>query len=385
MSILKRYPQLTKIYSPTLLKSHQHSRFTRKFPTQRGTIFYLNKTASVLHLSPREIKPSVRFYCTSSSSDGVKATAPVGVLEATPDSHLSRLGGRIGQSFHQLSTHINMYFQRKNDVPPAESANLKTVQRVTRAQRHIRRVAQQLDMPQRKEAIRIRKETRPPPLQEDSGVQLFHNSSLASKFGESYNYVANHINSAFSRAGTKDDLDLQSKSLMNKRGNIKNNTTNMQTQTFISWEDGYTLFAAHINRYFGAGVTDKEKTVEHIQQRQTFIATQAQTFDSKDGSQGLFHSSHNTTHFGESHFQMANHINQYFHSETAADQDMGEDFREMDPAFVNPGEIKSVSLMDCLRHPSNVPDFVSSYLRPTQAAPKMTSPTARWNKNVSLP
>lgn len=354
---------------------------------QRENILYLKKTGPAFHLGPREMKPSVHFYCTSSSGDGFKAAAPVGILEATQDSHLSRLGGRIGQSFHQLSTHINMYFQRKNIVPPAESANLKTVHRVIRAQRPIRRVNQQLDMPQRKGAVRIRKDKETsPPLQENSGVHLFHISSLATKFGESYNYVANHVNSVFSRGGTKaeeqDDLDMQSKSVLNRTGSIKNNTTNMQTQIFNSWEDGYTLFAAHINRYFGARVTDKEKNGENIKLQQTFKPTQPQTFESKDGSDGLFHSSHNATHFGESHFQMANHINQYFQSETAAEQDMDEHLTDIDTAFVNSGKIKSVSLMDCLRHPSNVPSFVNSYLRPTQAAaaPTMASPWTRWNK-----
>uniref|UniRef100_A0A8C6UTZ2 PNPLA domain-containing protein n=1 Tax=Neogobius melanostomus TaxID=47308 RepID=A0A8C6UTZ2_9GOBI len=398
MSILRKRPQLTEIYSPELLKCpHQHSRFTRKLLWQSGHTPYLNKTGSAFHLNAGEVKVFAHFYCTSAGRDGFKAEAPVGLLEATQDSHLSRLGGRIGQSFKLLSTHINLYFKSKHFAHPAKNATFETVQRRTRAPRPIRRVTKERHMTQNtKPTIQLSKDKETNPLQENSSVELFHISSLA-RFGESYNYVAKHINSVFSRGGAKseeqDHLDKQSISEPNR---IENNLyidetflpntradqqrAKVQTQTSNSWEDGYALFAAHINSYFGASVTDEEKFRENNKLQQSFKPikpTRPQTFEYKDGAQGLFHSSNNATHFGESYFQMAHHINQYFQSEAVAEHDLDEDLTEVDRAPANSGKTKTVSLMDCLLHPSSVPDFVNSYLRPTQTAPGMASPRTR--------
>ncbi|XP_033825589.2 calcium-independent phospholipase A2-gamma-like isoform X1 [Periophthalmus magnuspinnatus] len=357
---------------------------------------YHSNTFSKYYHPAYKIKYSCKhFYSTSSSRDEFKVEAPVGILEETREnSQLSRLGGRLGQSFNQLSTHINMYFKRKNTstIPPDKSAN--TLQCNTSTPRPLQ-TGQECNLPQNKATLQTcnDNETIPSPSHKNLGVQLFHPNYLATRFGESYSYVAKHINLVFTRGNAKgkeqDHFDMHSRSEQVNTRKIKNvssdaaqgnqKSTNIQNPTSDNWEEGYAMFASHINRYFGAVITDKKKSMEHtLQQTSKELPNKPnQLFESKDGMDSLFHSSYSATHFGENHLQMANHINQYFKEESLEEYDPNE--REVDPDLINSGQMKAISFMDCLLHPSSaIPDLLNTYLRPKQIN-NVTSPRTTWN------
>uniref|UniRef100_A0A3B5B4X8 Calcium-independent phospholipase A2-gamma-like n=1 Tax=Stegastes partitus TaxID=144197 RepID=A0A3B5B4X8_9TELE len=162
----------------------------------------------------------VRFY-SSSERDAFKGDAPVGIFEEAQSSfHLSSLGGRLGQSFNRLSRHINVYFKRTDAVALAENATLvvTTPEYLGRPQRRRQshraasepNVSESKDTAQTLECKSKQKntETSSSP-QELSALQLFHISSLATRFGESYSYVAHHINSVFSLGFAKHQDDLE--------------------------------------------------------------------------------------------------------------------------------------------------------------------------------
>ncbi|KAK7915796.1 hypothetical protein WMY93_011557 [Mugilogobius chulae] len=144
------------------------------------------------------------------------------------------------------------------------------------------------------------------------------------------------------------------------------------------------MFAAHINRYFGtAADTDKEKSGDKLERNFKQLPkhqNHREVFESKDGLDGLFHSSHNATHFGENYFQMANHVNQYFKGEALEEHYLDENMTEVD-SIVKPSKVKkTVSLMDCLLHPSSaIPDILNTYLRTTQVN-NVTSTRTTLNK-----
>ncbi|XP_027144412.1 calcium-independent phospholipase A2-gamma [Larimichthys crocea] len=178
--------------------------------------------------------------------------------------------------------------------------------------------------------------------------------------------------------------------------------------TSSSWEEGYLHFARHINKYFGAKVTDEvdqdqqrreQVTVEKNSTYKTRPTSQTQGTTSKLQQEpirpetgGLFHSSQNFTNFGENHFQMAGHINQYFKGQSGLDTDIDRNFlTEMDTRSATSESLKTVSFMDCLRHPTSaIPDLLGAYLKLgplTQAGkpkPAMMSPEAILNKKLVL-
>ncbi|XP_070825117.1 calcium-independent phospholipase A2-gamma-like [Chaetodon trifascialis] len=176
---------------------------------------------------------------------------------------------------------------------------------------------------------------------------------------------------------------------------------------YSSGEEAYQHFARHINKYFGAKVSDE---VDQDQQRRQQLPVEKNNNDKKHFSTrhslpqpkqdepitpetgGLFHSSHNTTNFGENYFQMASHINQYFKGQSGLDEDTDRNLRtETDPALAASERLKTVSFMDCLRHPTSaIPDFLGAYLKLgplTQTGkpkPAMTSPEAILKKKLVL-
>ncbi|CAB1434809.1 unnamed protein product [Pleuronectes platessa] len=203
--------------------------------------------------------------------DVFKAEAPIGIFEEAQSSvHWSPLGGRLGQSFHRLSRHINNYFKSKDNVPLAANACLVAAtpafpgrsQRRSLSQRGVREesVSEDKDTPQ----------------------------------------------------ATVEQKDFSS-----------------------SWEEGYLHFARHINKYFGAKVSDEvqsrreELPVEKTSQRSTQSTSQTQGPTSRLKQEdpttpeagGLFHSSHVATNFGENFFQTASHINQYFNGQSEVDEE----------------------------------------------------------------
>lgn len=317
----------------------------------------------------------VRLY-SSSGRNAVKAEAPVGIVEEA-ESNLTSVGGRLGQSFSRLSAHINFYFKRKETLPVVVTPGFSG-----------RSVTREQNRPREDEDKHNVSETASSP-QGGPDLQLFHISSLATAFGQSYSYVSNHINSAFSRKFSQvpAEENLEEKPLpartprklrRRKQHSIANSevewdagqATARPDSASSGWEDGYRLFARHINRYFGASV-EQDQTVGD--QRPGAPLQQKQEAAAAAPPPGLFHRSRHATDFGESYFQTASHINQYFKGGTETDEDV-----ERDPADTGSGPAtlkKSISLMDCLRHPASaIPDLLGAYFN---AGPSARAGTQR--------
>ncbi|XP_041860176.1 calcium-independent phospholipase A2-gamma-like [Melanotaenia boesemani] len=351
---------------------------------------------------------NVRFY-SSSNRDAFKAEAPVGIFdEALSSFHLSSLGGRLGQSFYRLSRHINIYFKKKDVVAVMENGSFivpapEYLGRPLR-RRHSQQSATEQNVSESKSMTqpmkrkgKQEKSGLSPSTQETSGLQLFHISSLTTRFGESYSYVANHINLVFSQGYTKVQKPENTETLSSSRGsNRKQKRRKVQStaepsevglnaehtaakpdNTSNSWEGGYLHFARHVNKYFGAKVTDgaqNKSEILHVEKntykkncstqptsqtnRTTSQVKQEEPINPETG--GLFHSSPNTANFEESYFQTSSHINQYF-KKVGIDRDVP---TKLDPRSPKtPEKLKTPSLMDCFRNPTSaIPDLLGGFL-----------------------
>ncbi|XP_044067601.1 calcium-independent phospholipase A2-gamma-like [Siniperca chuatsi] len=459
MSLLRKYPRLAKaplrldLHRYSLLSPPHPSRFTRKATfnilshSDTGSSSYhcfRDFTKEVKHLQV------VRFY-SSSNRNTFKAEAPIGIFEEAQNSfNLSSLGGRLGHSFNRLSRHINIYFKRKDIVPLTENAGLvvTTPEYLGRSQRRSqsqrareRNISEGKDTTQTLKCKDKQQSSGTSPLtQGNSGLQLFHISSLATTFGESYNYVANHINSVFSSGFMKVQMQENLETMSSTKGtNRRQKRRKMQNTCIInsqeaeiarvksgadtvtvepdnissSWDEGYLHFARHINKYFGAKDTNEvdqdqnrreQLPVEKNSTYKKHFSTQSTSLTQGAKSQlkqeelitsqtgGLFHSSHNTTNFGENYFQMSAHINQYFKGQSGFNEDIDRNtLMEMDPGSSTSKRLKTVSLMDCLRHPTSaIPDLLGAYLKlgpltqTGKTKPAMTSPEAILNKKLVL-
>lgn len=442
MSLLRKYPRLAK--APLYLDLRRYSllapphppRFTRKNPSDTGSTsphFLRDFTKEVKHLQ------IVRFY-SSSNRDAFKAEAPIGIFEEAQNSFdLSSLGGRLGQSFNRLSRHINVYFNRKDIL--AENAGLvvTTPEYLGRSQRRCQsqRAARERNVSEGKDTKQTLKckgdqesSGASPLIKENSGLQLFHVSTLATRFGESYSYVANHINSVFSgslaKVQTQENLETMS---FTRGANRRQKRRKMQNNHILNSKDAeisqvksvdeqaivepnsYLHFARHINKYFGAKVSDEvghqnrresltvKKNSAYKNHFSTQSTSQAQGATSQWGQEeptvpetgGLFHSSRNTSNFGENYFQMSSHINQYFRGQSGLDEGISRNLlKEIDHGSATSGRLKTVSFMDCLRRPTSaIPDLLGAFLKPgtfsqtSKAKHAMTSPEAILNKKVS--
>ncbi|XP_040917951.1 calcium-independent phospholipase A2-gamma-like [Toxotes jaculatrix] len=445
MSLLRKHPRLARAplclghHRYSLLSPPQLSRFTRK-----ATYKYLNHddTGSTSYHFLRDFTQEVkhlqvvRFY-SSSNRDVFKTNAPIGIFETTQNSfHWSSLGGRLGQSFNRLSRHINMYFKRKDVVPLVEHASfvVATPEYPGRSQRRSpsQRAAREQNVSEGKDTQQVYKckdkqvsSGTSISAQEMSGQQLFHISSLATRFGESYSYVANHINSVFSRGFAKVELQDNVQTISSVKGtHRRQKRRKMQSTSIInskeaemshseqatvesnnlssSWEDSYLHFARHINKYFGARVTEQfpvetNSASKNYFSRQSTSQSQGATSQLKQEEPipetgGLFHSSHIATNFGENYFQMASHINQYFKGKSGQEEDTDRHLLiNMDPGSAASEGLKTVTFMDCLRHPTSaIPDLLGPYLKmgsltqTSKPKPAVTSPEAILNKKLVL-
>nr|XP_019951679.1 PREDICTED: calcium-independent phospholipase A2-gamma-like isoform X1 [Paralichthys olivaceus]XP_019951680.1 PREDICTED: calcium-independent phospholipase A2-gamma-like isoform X1 [Paralichthys olivaceus] len=439
MSLLRKHPRLAKtslpldLYRYSLLSPPYPSRFTRK-----ATFRKLNHSDPGSAAHGFKHPQVVRFY-SSSNRDVFKAEAPIGIFEEAQSSvHWNSLGGRLGRSFNRLSTHINNYFKRKDIVPLTANAGLvaTTPEFLGRSQRRSlsQRGAREKSFSEDKDTPQVRECKNPqetsvtsPSTQEMSALQLFHISSLATRFGESYSYVANHINSVFSQGSAKVELEENGKMSLTLGSNRRQRRRKMSSTCIVnsnevkssaeqatveskdfpsSWDEGYLHFARHINKYFGAKVSDevrsriKELPVENTSQRSTQSTSQTQGATSRlkqdnpttTKTGGLFHSSHVTTNFGENYFQTASHINQYFKGQSELDEESGGKRTSVDSGSETSERLgKPVTLLDFLRHPTSaIPDFLGAYLKLgplTQThtpKPAMTSPGAILNKKLVL-
>ncbi|TDH10292.1 hypothetical protein EPR50_G00073490 [Perca flavescens] len=460
MSLLRKHHRLAKaplgldLHRYSLLSSPHPSRLTRKATFKNvnyndtgstSNHFLRDFTKELKHLQP------VRFY-SSSNKNTFKPEAPIGIFEEPQNSFLLRsLGGRLGESFNRLSRHINIYFKRMDVVHLAENASLvvTTPEYLGRSQKssQSQHAAKERYISKGKDTTQTlkTKDTQEssgtsPSRQNNSGLQLFHISNLATTFGESYSYVASHINSVFSRGFAKVKMQENVETMSSSRGTNKRLKRRHMQNTYImkskeaemsqvksgadqatvepnnissSWEEGYRHFARHINKYFSAKVT--EEVNQDQNRREQFPVEKNSTykkhFSAKSTSQtqsamsqlkqdepiihetgGLFHSNRKTTNFGENFFQMAGHINQYFKGQSGLDEDNDRNLlTEMDPKSATSERLKTVSFMDCLCNPTSaIPDLLSAYLKlgplsqPGKLKPAMTSPEAMLNRKVVL-
>lgn len=424
MILLRKYPCLTTapfcrcVHGNSWVSFHHPSIFLKRKPAI-NTFYLRDYTKEAKHLQ------SEHFYASSMKST-FKTEAPIGVIEEAKNS--LNVSGRLSQSFSQLSRHINIYFKRKDIVPQCDNPCLvfTTSKYPGKSQRQSQQTATEQNISNDKDKILECKDEQEisgtaPSTRGDNGVQLFHISSLATTFGESYSYVAKHINSIFSRsiAQVPAQENLETTALprtthtMRKKREMLNGCIGSSEKTeksrvnldaikatdnvASSRVEGYLHFARHINKYFGAKVADDQDqstykkhfpTQSTAQGRGAMLQpTHGESVTTR--SRSLFHSSRNATNFGENYFQTASHINQYFKGQSESDEDTERNLQaEMDLGSVTVK--KSMSFIDCLRHPrSAIPDLLGTYLKLgplTQTGkqrPVMTSPEATFNKKVS--
>ncbi|XP_067448986.1 calcium-independent phospholipase A2-gamma-like [Thunnus thynnus] len=458
MGLFRKYPRLAK--TPLCLDLHRYSLVAPPHPprfTRRASFKNVNHSdkGSTSHRFLRDYTKEakhlqiVRFY-SSSNRDAFKAEAPVGTFEEAQTSlHLSSLGGRLGQSFNRLARHINVYFKGKDIVPLAESAGLvvTTPEYLGRSHRRCQsqRAARERNISEGEDTTQTLKckgkqesSGTGPLIKENSGLQLFHISTLTTRFGESYSYVANHINSIFSLGPAKVQIQENSETTSSTRGTHRRHRRRKMQNNYIlnskeaeisqvkpgdnqaivepnnisnSWEEGYLHFARHINRYFGAKVRDEvgnqnrreslpvEKNNTYKTHFSTQSTSQAQGATSQQSQEepivpettGLFHSSSNTSNFGENYFQTSSHINQYFKGQSGVDEGISRNFNETDHRSATSERLKTVSFMDCLRRPTSaIPDLLGAYLKPgtlsqtSEPKPAITSAEAILSKKLIL-
>uniref|UniRef100_A0A3Q0QQ14 PNPLA domain-containing protein n=1 Tax=Amphilophus citrinellus TaxID=61819 RepID=A0A3Q0QQ14_AMPCI len=114
----------------------------------------------------------------------------------------------------QVKLRTNTYFKRKEVVSLSGNASVvvSSPEYVCRSQRisKSQSAATEQNIPESKDTTKTLKcedrqgnSVTSHSTQETSGLQLFHISSLVTRFGENYNYVAHHINSVFSQGLAK--------------------------------------------------------------------------------------------------------------------------------------------------------------------------------------
>ncbi|XP_062872133.1 calcium-independent phospholipase A2-gamma-like [Trichomycterus rosablanca] len=362
-----------------------------------------------------------RIYSTS-STESYKSEPPIGVYaDSKTDFQLRLLQRRVGDSFKHLSRHINVYFKQKGMSVAGGAGQSGIVSGVQDLLTGVQRP--ELD---ERTSLKDIDATELKQMHSDeslltsaySRLQLFHMSSLVSRFGESYNYVASHINYVFSKnpanqvctsVSASEDLLRRSRTrstgISNQRASSKENgplvtgparhkaavidvDSNDDCSTL---EEGYLHFAHHINRYFGAKVADTVK--EPLHQSMTTdtqplpsLSSQEQSSQRPQNShplrpKSLFHMSTLSTHFGENYAYMATHINRYFKGSTATEEEMERDPYRGQPEYritMN----KHISFFQHILSTSAIPSFVGSYLGMASKNPTSgdTAPKAMLDK-----
>ncbi|XP_060792881.1 calcium-independent phospholipase A2-gamma-like isoform X2 [Neoarius graeffei] len=304
---------------------------------------------------------------------------------------------RFRDFFKHLSQH-NMYFKQKKIISSCGSHQAEFEPVVQKPIIGVQKQAQAQNAFEGEQARELKQVQYPSINQSEEssltsgypGLQLFHVSSLVTRFGESYSYVANHINSVFSKQACMEPPsceDMLGITRTKSRRVDKNQSTSIKesvspetgsahfnaatvdgnnTDVCSSLEEGYLHFACHINRYFGAKVTDTVKESPHQQDKASGLTYSVDHQKSCAASQdilplrpkSLFHMSNFTTRFGENYAYMATHINRYFKS--SADEEM-----ERDPYSGQSGSTleKHASFFEGLLNPFGIQSLLGSYLR----------------------
>lgn len=229
------------------------------------------------------------------------------------------------------------------------------------------------------------------PVPENSGQQLFHISSLTTRFGETYRYVANHINSQFSlvsaRVQKQETFKTQWKHGKRKSQNISDLSHVKLNNVSSSWEEGYLLFARHINNYFGAKATYEaqkkgDKNLKEIKsyEKQLFTSSNSRNIS-------------NPNNFGENNLQTEETKKQFFNSQGQLKNNSRGSFQEVDKRNLKAaGRLKYLSIAEYLRYPTaSIPNLLSTFLKTDISSqtikPKtaVTSPKSTLKKSVSNP
>lgn len=349
-----------------------------------------------------------RMYSTSNRR-AFKPETPVRVcINSKANFQKQWMQVKFGDSFKRLSQHINMYFKQKEMSASCGAGQTVFVSALQKSLTGVPKQARTQNCIEGKEPREIKQVQYPSINQSEEsllasgcpGLQLFHTSSLLTGFGESYSYVARHINSVFSKQGCMDfpsseeilgSTETISRIVANNQSiNIKENVSQETgpshlnaatvdvngTDVCSSLEEGYLHFARHINRYVGVKVTDKESP--HKQGKASDAhpllhpvghqkSCTADTLPHKPKS--LFHMSDIITHFGENYAYMATHINHYFKS--SADEEM-----ERDPYSGQSGSIleKRASFFQGLLNPFSIQNLLGSYLGRASSSPTTVDP-----------
>ncbi|XP_017566434.2 calcium-independent phospholipase A2-gamma-like isoform X2 [Pygocentrus nattereri] len=372
-----------------------------------------------------------RIYSTS-SRETFKVEAPIGVYQDSKAAFkIQLLRMRLGSSFKRLSRHINVHFKQKEMDASVFSGQARFVSAVQEPVSRVHKQAQcQRALRDRAYIVREPREETLMNQSEESplfsaypSLQLFHISSLATRFGESYSYVASHINSVFSKNPVKQACEVlpASEDIMRttrKRKVTKHQSTISKQNTLLetgstlfnanqaaaeegnnpdlscSWEEGYFHFARHINQYFGAKMTDAVEESQHSQS--AYSAKHEQSCAASQGSspsestqnslplrpKSLFHISNLTTCFGENYAYMSTHINHYFKGSAATEEEVERDPYRGQPEYSVALERKPLSFFQCLLNPSAIPSTVGSYLGMASNSPASAS-TAPLDRVVS--
>ncbi|XP_059383536.1 calcium-independent phospholipase A2-gamma-like [Carassius carassius] len=366
------------------LKSHRSKKTIRYFGTISSNMKYENVFGLQMY----------RLY-SNSSRETFKAEAPIGVYQHNRTTfQLRLLGLRLGESFNHLSRHINLYFKQKHVsvVDHGQGGMMSAVQepltRTSRRAQRERHTGESRAFIGTPAIEQVSESSSHQPLTSIyPGLQLFHISSLANRFGD----VANHINSVFSRNpeqqihmavspddGLKRFISRKQRVMGNKRSLCRETAQTQQNISMCtrpeidnnvssSWDEGCLHFARHINQYFGAKVEDTVEKTAHTEILKTSVSLDTLN-KPKDPlpqpkSPGLFHMSSLTTRFGENYTYMANHINQYFKGSAASENE--EVDRELNLYRGSPKYTviwEKTSFFECLLKPSTIPGFVGSYL-----------------------
>ncbi|KAB5546364.1 hypothetical protein PHYPO_G00071220 [Pangasianodon hypophthalmus] len=351
--------------------------------------------------------------CSTSNREAFKPEVPVRVYtDSKANFQMQWMQIRFGDSFRHLAQHINMYFKQKEmSCGAGQAVFMSALQKPLTG---VQKQALTQNAVEGKEARELKQVQYPSISQSEEspltsgypGLQLFHMSSLVTKFGESYNYVASHINSVFSKQicmevpSSRDILGrtrtISRRVAKNQSTNIKENVSSETGPTHLnaatvdvnntdvcsSLEEGYLHFARHINRYFGAKVTDTVKESAHQQGKGSDTHPFSYSLDHQKSCEAsrdtlplrpkaLFHMSNLTTHFGENYAYMATHINQYFKSSVAADEEM-----EREPYSGQSGSTleKHTSFFQGLLNPFGIQSLLGSYLGRASSSPTTVDP-----------
>lgn len=367
-------------------------RFSLKRSRQRPLIVINTGPKHGTNLYCAQVQASQSY--STSSRDTFKAEAPIGVYQNSEAAfQMQLLQTRLRDPFKHLSRRVNVYFKQKEKTGSGGSGRASFASAVlepaTRVQRQ--EIRDRSDM--------VKDTTEGSSLfSKYPGLQLFHISSLATRFGESYNYVANHINSAFSKNPVKQtcakrqtsaDIDRRCRTRQRTVTNHQNIISDIynaspaardghNTDLSCSWEEGYLHFTRRINQYFGAKTAE---TLEESKKNQgTYSAKHKQpTLESPKNPmplrpKSLFHISNLTTHFGENYAYMGTHINHYFKGSAATEEEIERDpYRGQSEYTITPAR-EPWSFFQSLFNPSAIPSIVGSYLGKAPSSP--TAPEA---------